>query len=213
MAALARPAAAPRGGRARRHHASPALDAVRRRARPAARLPVARDGRRRPRPRPLRLHGPLGPAAARRSRPVRAGVQGVRARPWRRATGSPSRLRANPVVTRADPREGRQAARHDVVMDRLHACRRASAPASGSTWSREAGRDWLARQGERAGFALVGEPRVDGYEQLRIDAPRASRRSASPSSISTARSRSATRPPSWRPSAAASARRRRSAAA
>jgi CRISPR system Cascade subunit CasE len=81
-------------------------------------------------------------------------------------------LRANPVVTRPDPRKDGKPARHDVVMDRLRAQPPGERAGKRLDLVREAGRDWLLRQGERAGFVPVGEPRIDGYEQLRIERQR-----------------------------------------
>jgi CRISPR system Cascade subunit CasE len=82
-------------------------------------------------------------------------------------------LRANPVVTRADPESGRPK-RHDVVMDHLHALPKAVRAAARSAATLEAGMAWLAAQGERAGFRptlkAAGEPwvRVDGYDQVQV---------------------------------------------
>jgi len=82
-------------------------------------------------------------------------------------------LRANPVVTRADPRTGK-ARRHDVVMDQL--LRMPDTPRAEARLMAaiDAGRDWLTGQGERAGFRLVRDDegvglRADGYDQLRVD--------------------------------------------
>jgi CRISPR system Cascade subunit CasE len=73
-------------------------------------------------------------------------------------------LRANPVVTtRAEER--RHGTRHDVVMHRLHAVPGAERGAARPELIAEAGRAWLAAQGERHGFTLLGAPRVDGYVQ------------------------------------------------
>ncbi len=81
-------------------------------------------------------------------------------------------LRANPVVTRADPETGRPR-RHDVVMDRLHGLPKDARAESRFTATLEAGAAWLSAQGERAGFGLASGAtgahlRVDGYEQTRI---------------------------------------------
>lgn len=82
-------------------------------------------------------------------------------------------LRANPVVTRPDPKTGRPR-RHDVVMDRLHALSEGTRAEARLEAMLEAGRRWLEGQGERAGFRLslagAGEPRlrVDGYDQIRV---------------------------------------------
>lgn len=82
-------------------------------------------------------------------------------------------LRANPVVTRpGEPGAGGKPKRirHDVVMDRLHALSAGPQRAEARFQAmQEAGRDWLARQGEERGFRLdQGTLRVDGYDQLRI---------------------------------------------
>lgn len=80
-------------------------------------------------------------------------------------------LRANPVVARkaAGATRGK---RHDVVMDALHAlpsgeARRLARPEKVI----EAGRVWLARQGEAHGFSPEADVAVDGYDIVRI--PRA----------------------------------------
>jgi CRISPR system Cascade subunit CasE len=77
-------------------------------------------------------------------------------------------LRANAVVSRGATPGGR-GKRHDVVMDALRHIppgpRRAEArPASVIS----AGREWLARQGERYGFCPSAEVAVDGYETRRL---------------------------------------------
>lgn len=79
--------------------------------------------------------------------------------------GAPYRfsLRANPT-RRAGPTEaGRRAARVDVVM---HARKLAAAEGRDERPIFEAGRAWLARQGERAGFSLTNDLLVGGYQQL-----------------------------------------------
>jgi CRISPR system Cascade subunit CasE len=78
-------------------------------------------------------------------------------------------LRANPVVTRKDPATGR-AQRHDIVMDRLKPLPQAERAAARGTAMADAGRAWLARQGEQHGFRLLDPAavRVDGYDQIRI---------------------------------------------
>jgi CRISPR system Cascade subunit CasE len=82
-------------------------------------------------------------------------------------------LRANPVVTRADPRTGRPR-RHDVVMDRLHPLPNEARADARLAATLDAGRTWLADQGARNGFRLplnaACEPvlRVDGYDQVRL---------------------------------------------
>ena len=95
----------------------------------------------------------------------------VRARP---GPGRPPRLLAARQPRRHPTRsaEGRRPTRHDVVMDRLRALPPDERAGKRLDLVREAGRDWLLRQGERAGFVPVGEPRIDGYEQLRIERQR-----------------------------------------
>jgi CRISPR system Cascade subunit CasE len=84
-------------------------------------------------------------------------------------------LRANPVVTKPGALNARgkpKRIRHDVVMDRL---RHLPKPPPGETrgeqrlvMMEEAGQSWLAAQGERYGFTVQGEPRIDGYDQRLI---------------------------------------------
>ena len=76
-------------------------------------------------------------------------------------------LRANAVVARSAGR-GRRGKRHDVVMDALHAI-----PAGERAERRldevvEAGRSWLARQGQAHGFAPEPGIGVDGYDRVPI---------------------------------------------
>ena len=122
-----------RPGRPGGSHPPPALDAVRGQPRAPARLSLARGEPGRASPRTRVVPGPLRAPAGGPPRPVRAG----RAKPFEPALAPGDRLgfslRANPVVTRADPRTGRPR-RHDVVMDRLHALpkgARADAPTRG----------------------------------------------------------------------------------
>lgn len=80
-------------------------------------------------------------------------------------------LRANAVVARKA--EGaKRGVRHDVVMDALHAVPKGAArQAQRPEAVIQAGRAWLARQGEADGFSPDAEVAVDGYETIRI--PRA----------------------------------------
>lgn len=112
------------------------------------------------------------------------------------------RLRASPVVRRADRLDGKangRARRHDVVMDLTASMKREGRPIPELTERvASAGTTWLARQGARAGFRLVetvvesiGDGglleerprtavRVEGYRQHRI-----ARRGTSPIRFST----------------------------
>jgi CRISPR system Cascade subunit CasE len=79
-------------------------------------------------------------------------------------------LRANPVVARPES-AGQRGKRHDVVMDALH-----HVPAGERAERRpqailDAGRAWLARQGEAHGFIPLAAAAVDGYDQLRVPRP------------------------------------------
>lgn len=78
-------------------------------------------------------------------------------------------LRANPVVTRKNPKSGRPQ-RHDVVMDHLRAVPSGERGQRRIAAMTEAGAVWLRAQGKRYGFRLVSdrELRVDGYDQLRL---------------------------------------------
>lgn len=71
-------------------------------------------------------------------------------------------LRANPTRRAGRPEEGR-AQRVDVVM---HARKLAALEGRNERPIYEAGREWLARQGERAGFALTDDLIVGGYQQV-----------------------------------------------
>lgn len=76
-------------------------------------------------------------------------------------------LRANPVVARPAGK-GERGKRHDVVMDVLHAVPAGERTAARPAAVLSAGRAWLTRQGQAHGFAPMGDPAVDGYEQVRI---------------------------------------------
>ena len=77
-------------------------------------------------------------------------------------------LRANPVVALPGAR-GERGKRVDVVMRALYGVARGEQRlAARETIIPEAGRSWLAKQGERYGFALEGEVGVDGYETIRL---------------------------------------------
>jgi CRISPR system Cascade subunit CasE len=77
-------------------------------------------------------------------------------------------LRANPTVARST-RPGLRGKRHDVVMDALHNVPQGERAAVRRQVVVDAGRDWLARQGGRAGFAPDADTlRVDGYDSVRI---------------------------------------------
>lgn len=79
-------------------------------------------------------------------------------------------LRANPVVAVPGAR-GERGKRADVVMQKLHAIPPGDRAMARETIIPEAGRAWLARQGERHGFAPDGEVGVDGYETVRLPRP------------------------------------------
>ena len=76
-------------------------------------------------------------------------------------------LRAN--ATRACKAPGaKRGTRADVVMAALKPLSPADRSAQREAVIEEAGAAWLRNQGEKHGFALTTEPRVDGYEQRRI---------------------------------------------
>ena len=75
-------------------------------------------------------------------------------------------LRANPVVSHKMP--GQRGKRHDVVMDALHALPQEQRSAARLGTVVDAGRAWLARQGEAHGFRPAADVAVDGYEPVRI---------------------------------------------
>ena len=79
-------------------------------------------------------------------------------------------LRANPVVAVLGAR-GERGKRADVVMQKLHAMPSGERAAARETAIPEAGRAWLAKQGERHGFAPDGDVGVDGYETIRLPRP------------------------------------------
>lgn len=80
-------------------------------------------------------------------------------------------LRANPVVA-VPAAHGQRGKRADVVMRALHAVPRGMPRIEArETIIPEAGRAWLAKQGERHGFAPDDDIGVDGYETVRL--PRA----------------------------------------
>jgi CRISPR system Cascade subunit CasE len=77
-------------------------------------------------------------------------------------------LRANAVVSRSHGR-GKRGPRHDVVMDALQALPREQRAAARLATVVEAGRAWLARQGEACGFTPEPDTAVDGYDRVRIE--------------------------------------------
>ncbi len=79
-------------------------------------------------------------------------------------------LRANPVVSRAAER-GKRGKRHDVVMDALRDVPQGKRVEVREAVIPSAGRAWLARQGERYGFAPEAGVAVDGYETMRLPRP------------------------------------------
>jgi CRISPR system Cascade subunit CasE len=74
-------------------------------------------------------------------------------------------LRANAVVTRKDEKGCPK--RCDIVMDRLRAFSKAERAAERSRLATEAGRDWLAAQGAKAGFRLDRADAI-GYRTEKI---------------------------------------------
>lgn len=76
-------------------------------------------------------------------------------------------LRANPVVA-IPPERGERGKRHDVVMHALRAVPPGQRAGARRAAIETAGRAWLDRQGERAGFRVEGGVAIDGYEQFRI---------------------------------------------
>ena len=79
-------------------------------------------------------------------------------------------LRANPVVSRFSGRDTR-GVRHDVIMDALRHVPREERSDRRFSIAVEAGRAWLARQGQRHGFVPDSNVAVDGYENLRLPRP------------------------------------------
>lgn len=78
-------------------------------------------------------------------------------------------LRANPTVQPTAPVGGKRPPRSDVVMHALRDLPRGSERAAARPERViEAGTSWLARQGERKGFAPEPGLRVDGYEAWRV---------------------------------------------
>lgn len=76
-------------------------------------------------------------------------------------------LRANPVVA-IPPAQGQRGKRHDVVMHALRSVPPGQRGAARREAIETAGRGWLDRQAERAGFRVEHGVAIDGYEQLRI---------------------------------------------
>jgi CRISPR system Cascade subunit CasE len=79
-------------------------------------------------------------------------------------------LRANPVVSRFSGRDTR-GTRHDVIMNALHHVPREERSDRRFSIAVEAGRTWLARQGQRHGFVIDRNVAVDGYESVRLPRP------------------------------------------
>lgn len=75
-------------------------------------------------------------------------------------------LRANPVVTTRHA--GARGTRHDVVMRAIHAIPSGERSAPRVQAIAQAGREWLEAQGDRHGFRLERELRVDGYLRRQI---------------------------------------------
>jgi CRISPR system Cascade subunit CasE len=81
------------------------------------------------------------------------------------------RLHTNPVISvkpEGGQARGQRGRRHDVVMHALQAKPKQDRAQSRGLMAEEAGRAWLARQGEAHGFRPLGEVSVDGYDTVRI---------------------------------------------
>lgn len=78
-------------------------------------------------------------------------------------------LRANPVITRRNPKTGK-AERHDIVMDRLRQVPQGERAGQRLAATLEAGTAWLEAQGQRHGFHLKAAEnlRIDGYDQVTL---------------------------------------------
>ena len=107
-------------------------------------------------------------------RPARTdgGLFEVESKPWEPALRAGDRLgfllRANPTVARS-PGPGQRGHRHDVVADTMRDMAKGTRAPVRPNAIVTAGRAWLTRQGERAGFDPVAGPlRVDGYDTVRV---------------------------------------------
>ena len=100
------------------------------------------------------------------------GLFDVESKPWapqlRRGDRLGFLLRANPTVSRSTA-AGVRGKRHDVVMDALNPVPKAERAGRRQQAVVDAGRDWLIRQGLRAGFSPdAGALRIDGYDTVRV---------------------------------------------
>ncbi len=76
-------------------------------------------------------------------------------------------LRANAVIARSES-PGQRGRRHDVVMDALRATPQGARAEKRLELVVQAGRTWLARQGEAHGFRPDPGVGVDGYDRVEI---------------------------------------------
>jgi CRISPR system Cascade subunit CasE len=105
------------------------------------------------------------------------GLFDVESKPWEPALRAGDRLgfllRANPTVARSTG-PGLRGKRHDVVMDAQRHVPPGERAGARQQVIVDAGRDWLGRQGDRAGFKPEADTlRIDGYDTVRI--PRSKR--------------------------------------
>ena len=122
-----------------------------------------------------------------RSAEADGGLFDVDSKPWEPVLQAGDRLgfmlRANPTVARtpdakdagarAPGQRGARGKRHDVVMDALRDVAPGQRAAAQPDAIVAAGRQWLARQGARAGFAPMPDSvRIDGYDTVRISRAR-----------------------------------------
>jgi CRISPR system Cascade subunit CasE len=82
-------------------------------------------------------------------------------------------LRANPTSQKSetDAEGRRKSRRYDVVMAALKRFEKSARSEERPRLIQQAGLDWLAKQGARAGFRLLDpeEVKIDGYEQFDVD--------------------------------------------
>ena len=80
-------------------------------------------------------------------------------------------LRVNAVIARSAA-PGQRGQRHDVVMDALYGVPSGERASKRLDTVMQAGRAWLARQGEAHGFLPEPGVEVDGYDRVQIDRER-----------------------------------------